>query len=243
MSKLPKAPLIEVIFELRWDINTKNDLLDFQYLHGDLYSAVKDRFPFRENLVPPEVPFEALRGVPVFRFRKSNGNYPLIQIGPGLITLNTINQDYVWEAFRESVFYLVNVLNNINPKFSQLNLSPSLIYIDYFSLNESEEKSHQFINNNFNIAVENGFLNQYSEKVLETINYMFNYRIGENVLNLNLADGIVNNIPGLLLNTKVIGKKSIYIESNMYEWIDVAHTLISDSFKSIVKENLYSSFN
>ena len=70
MSKLPNAPLLEVIFEIKWDITNKSDIAKFQYLHGDLYSNLKDKYFYRESLLPSEVPFEMVKGMPVYRFRK-----------------------------------------------------------------------------------------------------------------------------------------------------------------------------
>ena len=32
MSKLPKAPLVEVIFEIHWDSTSEDDLNKFQFL-------------------------------------------------------------------------------------------------------------------------------------------------------------------------------------------------------------------
>lgn len=43
MSKLPNAPLIEVVIELRWQITQKNELTGIQYLYGDLYNELKDK--------------------------------------------------------------------------------------------------------------------------------------------------------------------------------------------------------
>jgi uncharacterized protein (TIGR04255 family) len=52
MSKLPNAPLIEVVIELRWQITQKNELTEIQYLYGDLYNELKDKFPHRESIIP-----------------------------------------------------------------------------------------------------------------------------------------------------------------------------------------------
>jgi len=73
MSKLPNAPLLEVIFELRWKITNKNDLAKYQYLHGDLYSILKNSYHFRESLAPVEIPVEVLINKPIHRFRKEKG--------------------------------------------------------------------------------------------------------------------------------------------------------------------------
>jgi len=99
MSKLPNAPLIEVIFELRWEIKQKSDLTKYQYLIGDLYSSIKGDFPIRESLAPPEIPTEILINNPAHRFRSDKNQYPLVQVGPGLLTLNTTDENYFWNDF------------------------------------------------------------------------------------------------------------------------------------------------
>jgi len=38
MSKLPNAPLIEVIFELSWIANTSKEHEKFQFLLGNMYN-------------------------------------------------------------------------------------------------------------------------------------------------------------------------------------------------------------
>ncbi|HPH00719.1 MAG TPA: TIGR04255 family protein, partial [Tenuifilaceae bacterium] len=89
MSKLPKAPLVEVVFELRWQIINKVDLSKIPYLYGDIYSQLKNKYPFRESIVPPEIPIDILINQPVHRFRTAPNDYPLFQVGTGIITLNT----------------------------------------------------------------------------------------------------------------------------------------------------------
>lgn len=89
MSKLPKAPLVEVVFELRWEIAEKADLMQVEYLYGDIYAELKDKYPHRERILPIEIPVDLTVNKPVFRYRANKNSYPLIQLGPGLITLNT----------------------------------------------------------------------------------------------------------------------------------------------------------
>jgi hypothetical protein len=132
MSKLPNAPLVEVIFEIKWDILNRADVVDFQYLHGDLYSQLKEKYSFRESLVPPEVPVDVMKGIPVFRFRPQKNSHPLVQIGPGLLTFNALDSQYYWEEFREESNRLIDILDDIYPKFNDLNVSPMLTYIDFF---------------------------------------------------------------------------------------------------------------
>ena len=242
MSKLLNAPLIEVIFELRWEINLKSDLIDFQYLHGDLYSSLKDKYPHRENLIPPEIPFEAVKGMPVFRFRETNNSYPLIQIGPGLLTVNALNDSYVWSDFKQEIYNVLDVLNQIYPKINTLNLKPGLTYIDFLSMDKKAINSIDFINENLNVAISNTILTD-AQILVNDINFTVNYKIKENLLSLNVADGKVNdNTDGIILQTKVIGNNNSYNNQELKSWLEGSHELSSKTFKSIIKEELYNSF-
>lgn len=102
-----KAPLIEVIAEVRWKLtplaSMPGSAFDPHYgVFADEFSATakaKD-FSFVEPLVPPGMPPEMLPNAPHLRFRKGAGTWPLYQIGPGLFTANAIRGYKGWQEFR-----------------------------------------------------------------------------------------------------------------------------------------------
>lgn len=242
MSRLPNAPLVEVVFELNWDIITKSDLIDFQYLYGDLYAILKENYPIRESLTPPEIPYEALKNIPVFRFRKSDSSYPLIQIGPGVISINTLNNYYIWEDFREEIHQLINRLKEIYPKFNQINIRPALIYIDFIKLDIEKQTGYDFINENFNITVNSNILSEIETKIKD-INVNANYEIDSDLLSINITEGKANDsIEGLVLQTKINGKQEIHNNESLKLWLENAHSLSSKTFKSLIREELYNTF-
>jgi len=242
MSKLPNAPLLEVIFEIKWDILNKSDIVDFQYLHGDLYSNLKNKFPHRENLIPPEIPFEAVKGLPIFRYRKEKESYPLVQIGPGVITINTVDSTYYWDDFKDEINSTVNIFSSIYNKFDKLNLSPVLTYLDFFEYDKNNETPIEFINSNLQLNIDEGFLD-INNANLKDVNFTFNYQIQDNIVSLNLRDGkIKNNKTGIIMQTKVIGKKEIYSVENLADWLENTHELSSNIFKTITKGSLFESF-
>lgn len=242
MSKLPNAPLLEVIFELKWDITSKADVVDFQYLHGDLYASLKSKYTHRESLLPPEVPLDIVKGTPVFRFRESRGSYPLVQIGPGIISLNTVDNKYFWNQFRDESNEILNLLNEIYPKFSKLNLSPALTYLDFFEYDKNEDNPLNFINSNFQLSLKDVFMNSTDAK-MHDVNFTFNYKVDENTVSMNLRNGKINNEKeGLILQTKIIGVKEQYNTYKLKEWLNNAHDLSSNMFKSLTSGKLYESF-
>lgn len=242
MSKFPNAPLVEVIFEIRWEITSQNDIVDFQFIYGDLYANLRTKYPFRENLVPPEIPYEVVKGLPVFRFRKTTNSYPLIQVGPGLITVNTIDDLYFWDDFSKEIIEVLDIFNNIYPKYKDLKLSPALTYIDFFQLNKSITNSIEFINSNLQLKISQTFIDD-TDAQLHDLNVTLNYKINNDILSLNIQDGKVNNDKeGIVSQTKIIGNKDTYNTEKITIWLNNAHNNCSDVFKKLTEGNLYNSF-
>ncbi len=241
MSKLPNAPLLEVIFEIKWDIANKSDIIDFQYLHGDLYSNLKSKYSYRENLIPPDVPAEVVKGNPVYRFREKEGSYPLVQVGPGLITLNTLDNKYYWDSFRDEANKILTILSDIYPKHANLSLSPALTYVDFFRYNKNTENPLDFVNSNLKLSLSDDFMN-YKTSELRDINLTFNYKIEGKTVSLTLRNGTINNrTQGLVMQTKIIGAKEKYDTQKLKDWLEDAHDLSSNTFRSITSGKLYES--
>ena len=240
MSKLPKAPLLEIIFEINWDITNKNDIVKFQYLHGDLFSNLKDKYPYRENLLPPEVPLDIAKGMPVYRFRKEKLGYPLTQIGPGILTYNTIDELYFWNDFKTEVKHLTNSFSEVFSEINNTNLFLTLTYIDFFEIDFNKQNLITFINENLSLNVNQSIINN---KNTNAINLTLSYQIEDNILSLNLRNGVVsNNKQGIILQTKLIGKKQTYTNKEQAKWLNEAHETCSSIFKKITTDKLYSSF-
>ncbi len=242
MSKLPNAPLLEVIFELRWDVTNKSDIEDFQYLHGDLYSFLKDEYPIRKSLVPAEVPYEVTKGTARFRYSRSTGAYPLVQIGLGMISINTVDSTYYWESFQKEIKRVLNGFKDSYSKFKDINLVPSITYIDFFDLNKKQMSSIDFINKNLSINVNQG-LEDFEDAKIDEVNFNLIYSIKKNKVLLNLRDGMLNgDKKGLILQTKMLGQKHKYSLDELESWLNMSHDLSSDIFKSLTKGKLYESF-
>ncbi|HKI44913.1 MAG TPA: TIGR04255 family protein [Balneolales bacterium] len=241
MSRLPSAPLLEVIFELRWKILNQSDLAKSQYLHGDLYSILKTDYPFRESLAPPEVPAAVLVNKPVYRFRRAKDEYPLIQIGPGLLTLNTTDEEYFWGAYFESSTKLLNAFYNAYSSGKEIKVAPSLAYVDFFQTKSQEENIIQFINDNLAIKINQGFFKE--NRPPNNLNLGINYNIDFGSLSINLNTGKNSKQQsGLILQTKIIGKENNYTSDGILSWLKDAHEMCSRLFKNMTKGQLYETF-
>jgi uncharacterized protein (TIGR04255 family) len=111
----------------------------------------------RESLAPPEVPTDILINNPVHRFRKERNKYPLVQLGPGVLTLNTTDNNYFWEEFYELAKKLNQEFFSVFPIENE-TFKSNLLYIDFFKYDFKNQNVNEFINDSFNIKIEQGFI-------------------------------------------------------------------------------------
>lgn len=238
MSKLPNAPLVEVVMELRWKISTREELSGIQYLYGDLYNELKRKYPHRESIIPVEIPVEMTVQQPVHRYRAEKNGYPLLQVGPGILTLNITDQKYYWETFYRDAKEIIQTFLRIYPQ--PKSISPSMLYIDFFPFTYAENNVHEFINQKFNVSFGQTFF-QTTEHPTD-FNMGFAYNIGLGNLRINFQKGNYQSAEGVLLQTRLNGDMDQAGEEEIGRWLDESHNLLSDVFKKLTMGELYESF-
>lgn len=240
MSKLPKAPLLEVIYELRWDIKNEQDLVKFQYVHGDLYAAQKLNYPLRELLTPADMPMALMINNPVYRF-KSKENYPLFQLGPGVLSLNTTDATYFWEDYYKSCRSLTASFFDVYQLSNDEKFRPNLIYLDFYKFDFLNNDVITFINDNLNIVLGQNFYKTTNNP--STITLAFNYVIELGKLDILLNTGLNgSNETGLVVRTQLNGPLVTPGTDDIMSWLDKAHTFCSNLFKEMTKGKLYETF-
>ena len=103
---LQNKPLVEAIFELRWKLEERSPGIKidphYKILVGAMYEKVKDRYPFPEQMPTVNIPDEMAAHVVQHRFRKAENEWPLVQVGPGIVTLNDTH-GYTWARVGEQI--------------------------------------------------------------------------------------------------------------------------------------------
>lgn len=241
MSKLPRAPLVEIVLELRWKITNKTDLSKIQYLYGDIYSELKNKYPFRESIVPTEIPIDILINQPVHRYRTANNDYPLFQVGPGIITLNTIDKKYFWDTFSKDMEELVGSFLKVFPIDSNEKLTPSILFLDFFPFDFEKKDVYNYINEKFNIVFNQSFI--LNENYPKDINLGFYYEIPTGDLSITFQKGKNSSLQdGIVLQTRINGKSLNPNIAIISSWIEKSHDTCSELFKKLTEGELYESF-
>jgi uncharacterized protein (TIGR04255 family) len=110
---LKSKPLVEAILEVRWELEDgptpgmKRDR-HYKLLLGKLFDSVKGEYPHHEELQTAEIPDEMTPYMVQHRFRAKEGDWPLLQVGPGVFTINE-TESYEWSSFESRI-------NDVIPK-------------------------------------------------------------------------------------------------------------------------------
>ena len=101
---LPNKPLVEALFELRWkpDEDASRGQTAFRLFFGRYYDKIREGYPEIEDLPASQVPEALTPNIVRHRFRARPNQWPLTQIGPGILTVNE-TEKYKWDSFRERI--------------------------------------------------------------------------------------------------------------------------------------------
>ena len=147
-KKFKNPPIIEAIFELRWNIRENGEplikLIDkkFKFFPGRFFDRIKKKYPEVEVLPNSTMPDDLNEFLPRFRIRTQQNSYPLIQIGPGVITIN-FDKNFTQELFFNTCMDVLNVLFEILPNIV-LN-EVILHYIDGFKFDYEKENAFDYL--------------------------------------------------------------------------------------------------
>lgn len=254
-QKLTHAPLVEAIIEIRWKLDEPQPGLftdpKYKILVGRLYDRLAKDYPTHEPLPTASMPDEMLAYTVQHRFRVESGKWPLIQVGPGIVTFND-NENYSWDNnFEERASQLMTTLFETYPDAkATLKISGiQLRYIDAIELNFSNENILAFITDKLKISLSfpDELFNKSPIKSLPSgINTLFSFPITNPVgtLLLRFANGTHNQAEALIWETIVKSNESELPEmpTQFKNWLNSAHDLTHNMFFKLIEGPLKDAF-
>jgi uncharacterized protein (TIGR04255 family) len=248
MSRLPNAPLQEVIFEVGWalDIDPSSGIETdsrFNLALGSLKTLVKEKFPHHV----PRVPFfdlvpHAFNRQAVMQFRKEPKGRPLLQLGPGVFTVNDTDKDYDWDAnFKPTLLYGLEKLEEAYD--GQLLYEHAVLrYIDSVRVSDYGFNDWaSFIAQNLRFRFENSFDADLVPKEV-AFNQLFDLPNGDQ-LQLQVGSGTDAGGEARLIWETIVSRKHAFDREGLVKWGQEAHTYSSKIFKQFCQPAFYGSFS
>lgn len=252
---LKNKPLIEAIFEIRWELQKGPEegmQIDPHYklLIGRIYEKMRNKYPFHEQLPTVNMPDEIAGYIIQHRFRKKKDEWPLIQIGPGIITLND-TKNYIWSDFEKRAEYLIKVLFELYPD-AEKNLrirSLLLRYIDAIEFDYERQNIFNFLKEQMKMDI-NIHEQLFEETGVSKLPYGFDLRFNfpldnpKGAIHLRFARGRRENSDGLIWETNILSSEKDAPDSKneINQWIKKAHGLAHNWFLKSIEGELRKRF-
>ena len=248
---LKNKPLVEAILETKWKpvAGGPNAPIDPQYrvFMGRFYDRVSQAYPAYEALQTAAIPEEMSFQMPQYRFRTKENEWPLIQLGPGVLTLNETNA-YEWNDFEKRANWTLERLFESYP--GKLELQSLLLrYINAVEIDYSKEAVTSFLREKMKIGVtypeslfQCGKVDQIPAGFVLQTSFLANEPKG--IVQIKFSKGKVNERPVLLWDTSVMSRGNDLPElpAEFPEWVSSAHLIAEDWFFKLIDGELLQRF-
>lgn len=256
-QNLSRKPLAEAIFEYHWALRPggpggQPHDPGFRLLVGRFYDQIRAQYPAVVDLPAAQAPDYMLPRTVRHQFRPSREGWPIVQLGPGLITTNA-TRDYVWPDFRSRALDAIGHLRTAYPEgFGELE--PAGVVLRYI--------------NRLDPVVDQGLLAFLREKLHVSVgidNVVFpSQEQGDRPVGLNLTifyplDQAVGNIGMTIATGQVNGESALIWQfearssrdavshaltpvDDVEEWLDKAHQNIERWFFGLAQGSLLEGY-
>jgi len=184
------------------------------------------------------------------RFRKGKDQWPLIQIGPGIITVNDTD-GYLWEDFEKRIIKSVNTLFESYPD-SKNNLKLSSVvlrYIDGIAFDFEKEDIFSFLKEQMKTSI-NLYPKLFEDTGVKKQPLDFDLRNSfvstkpKGVVHIRFVRGKTKELDALLLET-IVQSTTEYVpkgQDEIVDWVKDAHDLTDDWFFKLIRGKLLRRF-
>ncbi len=251
---LKNKPLVEAILEVRWELQgtPPGPQVDPHYklLLGRLFDRMIKEYPEHEQLPTANVPDELVGHVVQHRFRVAANGWPLVQVGPGVFTVNSTH-DYTWSDFRPRVLSAIEKLYDAHPKVGDLKITNLILrYIDAVDYDYTDGNVFEFLRDKLKVGIslpDSLFQDTGVERKPNSLTWQSSFRC-ENPhgqINIRFATGQKSNAPAVVWETTVQSSGGDLPEMpKAFEgWLEAAHEITDDWFFKMIEGELERRFS
>lgn len=252
---LENKPLVEAILEVKWELPVQTTPgiegdPHYRLLLGRFSERIESDYPFHESLPTAQIPDAMVAHMAQHRFRTSKAGWPLIQVGPGLMTVNETD-GYTWSDFRERCGKAVAHLFDAHPARQELKVQDLTVrYIDAVDVAFRQESVFAFLQDKMKISIslpDSLFDGGQIEKNPSAFNWEVSFPRNDpgGLVTLRFAVGEHRDKPALIWETLVQAAPECIppMPDGFSEWLEKAHDLTDDWFFKLIDGELERRFS
>ena len=244
-KKLKNAPLKEAIFELFWRLPLDQKKFpydpDFDLAQGKFDDLIKQYFPIHKRTLPAGVNIK-IYPKPIHQYWSAELTWPVIQFGPGILTLNDTESNYEWSNFSRNIEIALEGLIRSYKKELPFNRI-SLRYIDSIDMPDEITDQREYISTNFLTKIINNYDVPGSLSDLN-INQVFSLD-DQTKLNINIqtAKNNFNKKKAIVWITGAEKKIEGLTKEEIANWASKNHNVLSKTFVNMLNPDFYAAFD
>jgi uncharacterized protein (TIGR04255 family) len=252
--QLLNSPLIEAWLEVRWELtqNPSGMIVDpkYPYALGVFFDSIRDTFGYSEELPASQAPEGILPYVVQHRFRGTKDGWPLIQIGPGVATVNFV-EPYKWSTFQQTALFLGEKL--LKAYDSQLRIQA--VYLRFRNGHRyaySTKNILDFLKDNLNttFSLPENIISQTSDPFPKQLHIAIQYGLDEppgiGQITIGSAQIKPDNADLVLweleVNSQYETAPDIENKEAFCKWLDDAHRVLHEWFLSLIEGTLLEEY-
>lgn len=253
-EELRNKPLVEAILEIKWLLGKKGVLSsknsNFKLFLGCFFDKIRGDYPEYEELPAANIPEEFAGHVVQHRFRVQKNSWPLLQIGPGIATLNS-TEEYERDEFKRRANVLVEKLYEawLGPK-EELKIEQMVLrYIDAVEFDYRRENVFEFLKDKLKTKIEllpDLFEGENIEARPESLEFKTSFRNKhpKGMVQLSFSTGQKNRNPAVIWETIITSAKDDVLDmpSQFKNWLSDAHGISHDWFFKLIDGDLKRRF-
>jgi uncharacterized protein (TIGR04255 family) len=248
------APLVEVIAEIHWVLQPllllPNAAVDphLSVLTNQFQERAKaGGFGRAERLVPEQMPAEMFPHKPLMRFRPTDKDWPILQLGPGLAAVNMIPPYDGWQAFGPLVRQGADLLYASYPmpdKYLKLERL-ELRYVDGFTKELGFSNYMEFVARSLRLDLRLPEALAPMSPTPESATVMAEIHLplkapDQSAAVLKVGRGKINNNDGLVMEIACRSENvgSIQNPADVNAWMNSAHGAVREIFDRLTSNEL-----
>ena len=253
-DQLKHKPLVEAILEAKWALEpgpvpeAKRDP-HYKFLLGTLFEKIRDAYPHHEELPAASIPDEITPHVVHHRFRTEPGGWPLLQVGPGIFTVNE-TAAYDWNSFRHRIDRAITTLFTAYPKPEALKVETLMLrFINAIPLDFAKVNMLEFLKAKMrtSLSLPHSIFEDstISPNPVELVSqFVFPCEKPSGVLFLKFSSGRKGPDPALIFDLRFIsrGRSIPRMPEDFLGWADAAHAVIENTFFRLIEGDLEKEF-
>lgn len=253
-KELKHKPLIEAILELKWVLEERPGTefrfdSNYRLLLGRFFEKVKGEYPAHKALPTASVPDEMVARMAQHRFQVKSDDWPLIQLGPGLLTVNETS-GYTWEDFsrrcEKAVAYLLETYPvDGGPQVDEL----TLWYIDAVECDYAKDNVFKFLEDKMKVKIHLPE-SLFKEVPIGDVPASFNWEVAyplkkpNGQIRLRFHTGVKQGVPALIWETLVVSKGTDLKDLKKFgDWLASAHEATDEWFFKLIDGELEKRFS